>query len=137
MLDPEHLARSKDPDAFLREHGPEAWLELLTKRECGVTWRARELLGGATLESEPVVRREALAHAGTWLGTLPARLSLEQEDAVRVVAALCGYSTDAVQRAFRARYWNDPDLECNRRADARRSLRPSASLASQALEAGH
>jgi hypothetical protein len=48
----------------------------------------------------------ALARAGAWLGTLPARLALEQEDAVRTVASRCGYSVEAVGRAFRARYWS-------------------------------
>ncbi|MGH2845537.1 MAG: hypothetical protein ACRDL0_05875, partial [Thermoleophilaceae bacterium] len=47
----------------------------------------------------------ALARAGAWLGTLPPRLSLEQEDAVTVVAERSGYSPEATQRAFRARYW--------------------------------
>lgn len=105
VLDAEQLAPFKDPDAFLRERGPDAWVELLTKRECGVTWRARELLDGVRVDSAPVARREALARAGAWLGTLPARLSLEQEDAVHVVAEACGYSPAAVERAFRARFW--------------------------------
>jgi hypothetical protein len=42
-----------------------------------------------------------------WLGSLPPRLSVEQEDAVRVVAERCGYSPEAVKRAFRARFWRD------------------------------
>jgi hypothetical protein len=33
VLDAEHLAPFKDPDAFLRKHGPEAWVDLLAKRE--------------------------------------------------------------------------------------------------------
>jgi hypothetical protein len=52
------------------------------------------------------LRRAALARAGNWLGTLPPRLSLEQEDAVRRVADQCGYSRTAVERAFRERFWN-------------------------------
>jgi hypothetical protein len=56
-------------------------------------------------DSAPVARREALARAGAWLGTLTARLSLEQEDAVHVVAEASGYSPAAVERAFRARFW--------------------------------
>jgi DNA primase len=107
VVDSEHLAPSQDPDAFLARHGPDAWLELLTKRECGVTWRARELLEAATSKSTPDARREALARAGTWLGTLPARLALEQEDALRTVAETCGYSPAAAERAFRARFWTE------------------------------
>jgi hypothetical protein len=45
---------------------------------------------------------------GGWLGTLPARLALEQEDAVKAAAERCGYSPDAAQRALRARYWREP-----------------------------
>ena len=59
-------------------------------------------------------RREALSRAGEWLGTLPARLSLEQEDAVGVISERCGYSPPAVQRAFRARFWRAPTLEMSR-----------------------
>jgi hypothetical protein len=46
-----------------------------------------------------------LARAGEWLGALDRRHALEQEDAIRQVADLCGYSREAVERAFRARYW--------------------------------
>ena len=45
------------------------------------------------------------ARACQWLGRLPARYALEQEDAIRHVANQCGYSRAAVERAFRARYW--------------------------------
>lgn len=114
VLDAERLAPSKDPDAFLRDRGADAWFELLTKRECAVTWRARELLDGTTPESAPVARREALARAGNWLGTLPSRLALEQEDAVRVVAEACGYSPAAAERAFRARFWKENSLPLER-----------------------
>lgn len=105
VLEPEKLAPSKDPDAFLRGRGTDAWLEVLDDRECGVMWRARELLHETTTDSAPVARRDALARAGSWLSGLPARLSLEQEDAVRAVAEACGYSPVAVERAFRARFW--------------------------------
>ncbi|MDQ3163382.1 MAG: hypothetical protein M3Q92_11225, partial [Actinomycetota bacterium] len=47
----------------------------------------------------------ALSRAGEWLGSLPARLSLEQEDAVGVISERCGYSPPAVRRAFQARFW--------------------------------
>jgi hypothetical protein len=78
---------------------------VLGKRECAIGWRARDLLVGVTPQSLPLSRRDALARAGAWLGSLPARYALEQEDAVRTVADRCGYSPDAVERAFRARFW--------------------------------
>jgi hypothetical protein len=64
-----------------------------------------ELIGDVTPDDPAARRREALGRAGSWLGSLPARLSLEQEDAIRHVADRCGYSHSAVERAFRARYW--------------------------------
>jgi hypothetical protein len=109
VLDPKHLAPAKDPDAFVRERGVDAWLDLLGKRECAISWRARDLLVGVTPQSLPLARRDALGRVGTWLGSLPARYALEQEDALRVIAERCGYSPAAVERAFRARYW--PALE--------------------------
>jgi hypothetical protein len=39
-----------------------------------------------------------------WLATLPPRLALDQEDAIRFAAEQCGYSPEATRRAFAARY---------------------------------
>lgn len=103
-------AVTKDPDELVRGHGLEAWGELLNTRECGVTWRAAELLADAAATDPPAQRRTALARAGSWLGSLPPRLALEQEDAVRTVAEQCGYSADAAARAFRARFFRDRKL---------------------------
>lgn len=105
VLDSDQLGPFKDPDEFLRQRGPDAWRELLEKRECGVTWRARDLLGGVAPDASKLARRDALRRAGAWLGTLPPSLALEQDDAVREVASRCGYDTEAVTRAFRARFW--------------------------------
>jgi hypothetical protein len=58
--------------------------------------------------------------AGGWLGTLPPRRSLEQEDAVRVLAERCGYPPVAVERAFDVRYWGvarSPEALLPSRAD--------------------
>lgn len=108
VVDPERLAPAKDPDAFVRERGIQAWPDLLSASECGIAWRARDLLEGVTPEAPGDARREALGRAGSWLGHLPARLALEQEDAVRSISERCGYSADAVERAFRARFWLSP-----------------------------
>jgi DNA primase len=105
VLEPARLGRAKDPDAFIRAHGPENFRALLDEAGCAITWRALELTQEVAPEDDAIVRRAALARAGKWLGTLPARLALEQEDAVRHVADRCGYSSAAVERAFRARFW--------------------------------
>jgi len=124
VVDPEALAPAKDPDALVRERGAAAWYGLLQTSECGITWQALELLDGATPEADSTKRRSAIARAGSWLGRLPARFALEQEDAVRTVATRCGYSSEAVERAFRARYWErrDPDPPARHRSDRSNSL---------------
>jgi DNA primase len=108
VVDPGQLAPAKDPDEFVRSQGRDSWRELIATRACGIEWRARELLAGIGRESPASERRAALARAGRWLGTLPPRLALEQEQAVLVIADRCGYSSDAVARSFRARFWNAP-----------------------------
>jgi DNA primase len=111
VVDPDQLAPAKDPDAYMRQ-SPGAWAELLNKRSCGIAWRAREFGRGVEPSSAQHERRDALARAGEWLGSLPARLSLEQEDAVRAVAQQCGYTPDAVGRAYRARFWGLEQSRC-------------------------
>jgi hypothetical protein len=110
VVDPEQLAPEKDPDAFVRRYGVDAWAALVETRGCGISWRAGELLQGVAPGSAREVRREALARAGRWLGTLPPRLALEQEDAVGAAAERCGYSPAAVERTFRARFWDGVPL---------------------------
>jgi hypothetical protein len=106
VIDPELLAPLEDPDAFVRKKGVHAWKGLVENRECGIAWRAAEFLRGVTPGAARDVRRDALARAGSWLGTLPPRLALEQEEAVIMAAERCGYSSQAVERAFRARFWS-------------------------------
>jgi hypothetical protein len=43
--------------------------------------------------------------AASLSGQIPARLAIEQTTAVSTVAATLGYDADAVNRAFRERYW--------------------------------
>jgi DNA primase len=111
VVDPERLAPAKDPDELIRTTGVSAWGALLATRQCGVAWRANELLGEVTVSSDQDARRHALERVGSWLGTLPPRLALEQEDALRLVSERCDYSAPAVERAFRARFWRSPGLE--------------------------
>src|SRR5207244_40973 len=101
VVGPEQLAPAKDPDALVREFGLDAWHGLIRTRTCAIAWRAHEL-APVHPDSPAPERRAALARAGAWLGSLPPRLALEQEDALRALAARCGYSTPAVERAFRA-----------------------------------
>jgi hypothetical protein len=82
--------------------------DLVDGATCAVTWHALELTGNTSPDDPIAQRREALARAGRWLGSLPARFALEQEDAIPQVADRCGYSRAAVERAFRARYWDRP-----------------------------
>lgn len=107
VVDSSALAPAKDPDELVRERGADAFLAVLETRECAVVWRAKEFTRDIGPDAETDIRRDVLARAGAWLGALPARLALEQEDAVRVVAVRCGYSPAAVERAFRARFWRE------------------------------
>jgi DNA primase len=107
VLEPRLLGPAKDPDEFVRAQGLGKFAELVDRAECAVTWRAAELVDGVSPRDAVTTRRAALARAGRWLGTLPPRLSLEQEDAIRRVADQCGYSSVAVERAFRARFWSE------------------------------
>jgi hypothetical protein len=105
VISPERLGETKDPDALVRSGREDAWQALLEHGECGVAWRAKEFVADVTHDAPLPQRREALGRAGAWLGSLPPRLALEQEDAVRTVAKVCGYSPEAVERAFRARFF--------------------------------
>ena len=81
----------------------------LGRDTCAISWRALEFTRVLDSESDQESRRATLARAGAWLGSLPPRLALEQDDALRTVASRCGYSVEAVERAFRARYWQPPE----------------------------
>ena len=128
VVDPNQLGTAKDPDAYVREHGIEAFRSLLTNADCATTWRALDHTRDITPDSQPLERRAALAHAGQWLGKLPPHLALEQEDAIRAVSKRCGYSTEAVQRAFRARFWRTPESQ---RLSVRRSREPESARGSR------
>ena len=105
VLEPANLGGSKDPDAFVQVHGIDSFRELVERADCGIAWRVGELARGVGPDDQAYTRRAALARAGSWLGKLAPRYALEQEDAVRRLADQCGYSRDAVERAFRARFW--------------------------------
>jgi DNA primase len=104
-VDPEGLAPANDPDELVRTGGLEALRAAIATRKCGFVWRALELLEDVEPDANLERRKQALARAGEWLGALPPRLALEQEDALAAVAERCGYSVEAVQRRFRTRYW--------------------------------
>jgi DNA primase len=114
IVEPLLLGSAKDPDGFVRQHGVARFRELVDGATCAVAWRALELIGDASPDDPVKRRREALGRAGGWLGSLPARLSLEQEDAIRQVAERCGYSREAVERTFRARFWSSPERSLRR-----------------------
>ena len=108
VVDPELLGSEKDPDAYVHTRGVAAWRAVLEERQCAIAWRAGEHPRGVNADSAQEKRREALSRVGAWLGTLPPRLALEQEDAIKAAAVRCRYSPDSVQRAFRARFWTEP-----------------------------
>jgi DNA primase len=96
---------AKDPDALVRERGIDAWRKLIAERECGVVWRVEAMLKDVGPDTPKALRRDALHQAGKWLGTLPPRLALEVEDAIRAASERAGYDPLAVERAFHAKFW--------------------------------
>jgi DNA primase len=118
VVDPGQLGPVNDPDELVRVRGPAAWHELVKTRTCGIAWRAHEL-AAVTRDSPIAERRAGLARAGRWLGGLPPRLALEQEDALHAVADQCGYSAGAVERAFQARFFREVSIERDRPTPAR------------------
>lgn len=98
---------AKDPDELVRERGANAWRTLLSNRQCAIVWRASEIVSHVEHGTGLRERRSALHTAGAWLGSLPPRLALEQEDAVSVVAERCGYSAEAARRAFQQKFFPD------------------------------
>ena len=105
LIAPEHYGEHKDPGEHLDAHGPDALLNLIREAEDAIAWRTRDLLGPDHTRTTDSSRRAALNRAGRWLATLPARLALEQEDAIKLAANATGYDPATVTRAFHARYW--------------------------------
>jgi Toprim-like len=105
VLPPAELGDAKDPDEYVRTHGVDRLRELVRNAECGVTWRTFDRMRHLEPDSPQRERRAALKDVGRWLGTLPARLALEVEDAIWAAAERSGYDPIAVERAFHAKFW--------------------------------
>ena len=63
VVDPERLGTAKDPDAYVRERGIDAFRSLLGVAECATTWRALDHARHVTPDSDRHERRAALARA--------------------------------------------------------------------------
>jgi hypothetical protein len=124
VVNPDELGDSKDPDEYVCKHGIDAFRTLIGHSECGLTWRTVDRLRHLEPDSPQRERRAALADVGRWLGTLPARLALEVEDAIRGASERSGYEPIAIERAFRAKFW-DPEPEPRDREPA---LHPTREL---------
>jgi DNA primase len=121
-------ADAKDPDQLVRAEGVGAWRRRLDQRQCGIVWRAREMVGDVSPDAPEPRRRDVLRRVGAWLGSLPPRLALEQEDAVRAVAERCGYSAEAATRTFRAVYFRPPSREVEVADRVQMERRPEAGI---------
>jgi hypothetical protein len=105
VVHPAELGDAKDPDEYVRMHGVDRLRELVRKAECGVTWRTFDRMRHLEPDGPQRERRAALEDVGRWLGTLPARLALEVEDAIWAASERSGYDPKAVERAFHAKFW--------------------------------
>ena len=105
VIHPAELGDAKDPDEYVRVHGVDRLRELVRDAECGVTWRTFDRMRHLEPDSSQRERRAALEDVGKWLGTLPARLALEVEDAIWAASERSGYDPKTVERAFHAKFW--------------------------------
>jgi hypothetical protein len=80
---------------------------MIDQRECGIVWRTKAMIKNIGPGTALAERREALQEAEAWLGTLPPRLALEQEDALSIAATRCGYSVEAARRVFQEKFFRD------------------------------
>jgi hypothetical protein len=124
VVHPAELGDSKDPDEYVRTHGVDRLRELVRGAECGVTWRTFDRMRHLEPDSPQRERRAALADVGRWLGTLPGRLALEVEDAIRAASERAGYDPKAVERAFHAQFWASE----RERREPTRALHPTREL---------
>ena len=97
VIDPERLSPANDRTNLLRQRGVAAWRDLVKARRCGIAWRPTNSSRSPPIRQSPNVAPRSRAR-GQWLGRLPPRLAIEQEDAIRVIAEQCGYSAEAVTR---------------------------------------
>jgi DNA primase len=115
VIDPDLLAPNKDPGELIQSAGVERWHATTAAPAAAVTWRALDLTGPLDQQQSELARRTALDRASKWLGALPSRLALEQAQALDVVADTLGYDRHAVDRTFRARYWQrEPHQDASR-----------------------
>jgi DNA primase len=124
VIPPAQFGDAKDPDEYVRTHGVDRLRELVRDAECGVTWRTFDRMRHLKPDSPQRDRRAALEDVGKWLGTLPARVALEVEDAIWAASERAGYDPKAVQRAFHAKFWA---AERERR-EPKRALHPTREL---------
>jgi DNA primase len=124
VIPPAQFGDAKDPDEYVRTHGVDRLRELVRDAECGVTWRTFDRMRHLEPDSPQRDRRAALEDVGKWLGTLPARVALEVEDAIWAASERAGYDPKAVQRAFHAKFWFAERERC----EPKRALHPTRAL---------
>lgn len=97
VIDPSELGAAKDPDELVRTKGLDAFRQVLKARRPWVSWRGEALLGTVDAASPEGERRDA---AGRVLDFVEAvrgpRVTLDQEELLRLTSEKTGYSFDAL-----------------------------------------
>lgn len=97
VVNPSLLGASKDPDAFVRTHGKDAFLEVLSHARAAGVFLAELALEGVTPASPDKVRREAVDRV---LDVVNARrgerAGMDAEDILQRTAETVGYSVDTL-----------------------------------------
>ncbi len=97
VVHPSLLGEFKDPDAFVRAQGVEAFRALLDEREPAVLFQARLLLSGVTPHSSDTQRRAAVDAILQLDRSLQGvRAALDREDVLRLTARFTGYSYETL-----------------------------------------
>lgn len=91
-----------DPDEWIREHGAEAWRDILEQAPSGARWLAARILAGITRESPDGARKAALGGARGMVADL-GLAGPDLEEVVRDVCTATGFSRAVVRRALRVK----------------------------------
>lgn len=131
VVDPSAYRGEKDPDAFVRSQGLDAFRGILESRTPGPVYRARVLLGDVTPESPTHERREAVEGILDLDAALRGSAApLDSEDILRETADRTGYSLEALTQIA------DGHAERHRKEGAEKALAGALAEAEAARKQG-
>ena len=131
VVDPALLGDAKDPDAFVRARGGDAFREVVLRAIPGSVFRGALALEGVTPTSPDKAKREAVARVSSILDTVTGPMAkLDHEDIVRKLADATGYTEDTLAVELAAHE------KKTRTEKTREAARAAVQLAGKDLEKG-